>query len=100
MMWILETLDESTAERVTFRMAADSVKTIGRSTGAEFIVDTALVSRLHCQLTSTASTLEVKDLGSTNGTFVNGKRVTLSALQDGDRLGLGRIELKVSKQRD
>ena len=73
-MWILETNDPS-VDRVTFRLPPGSVKTIGRSPGAEFIVDAALVSRLHCQLTATADTLQVKDLDSTNGTFVNGKRV-------------------------
>lgn len=93
-MWILETNDPS-AERLTFRLPPGSVKTIGRSTGAEFIVDAALVSRLHCQLTATADSLHVKDLGSTNGTFVNGTRVKAAQLIDGDRLSVGRLELVV-----
>ena len=96
-MWILET-DGPDADRLTFRIPADSVKTIGRSTGAEFIVEAALVSRLHCQLSATGDTLHVKDLGSTNGTFVNGKRITSAELQDGDRLAVGRVELKVSRK--
>ncbi len=96
-MWILES-DSAQPDRVTFRLPEGSVKTIGRSTGAEFMVDAALVSRLHCQLSATGGTLLVRDLGSTNGTFVNGKRVTSSELQDGDRLGVGRVELKVSRQ--
>ena len=96
-MWILET-DSAQPDRVTFRLPEGSVKTIGRSKGAEFMVDAALVSRLHCQLSATGGTLQVRDLGSTNGTFVNGKRITSSELQDGDRLGVGRVELKVSRQ--
>jgi pSer/pThr/pTyr-binding forkhead associated (FHA) protein len=96
-MWILETADESTAERITFRLPSGSVKTIGRSTGAEFMLDAALVSRLHCQLSATDDVLRVKDLGSTNGTFVNGKRITSARLQDGDRLAVGRVELTVSR---
>jgi pSer/pThr/pTyr-binding forkhead associated (FHA) protein len=95
-MWILEGTDLATA-RVTFRMPAGTVKTIGRSTGAEFVVDVALVSRLHCQLTATADGLLVKDLDSTNGTFVNGKRVQTAKLRDGDRLSVGRLELAVSR---
>ena len=95
-MWILDTA-EPEPERVTFRIPPGSVKTIGRSTGAEFILDRALVSRLHCQLTATADSLEVKDLGSTNGTFVNGQRVHTSHLREGDTLALGRVELLVSK---
>jgi ABC transport system ATP-binding/permease protein len=95
-MWTLETNDPS-GERVSFRIPAGSVKTIGRSAGAEFIVEAALVSRLHCQLTATAETLSVKDLGSTNGTFVNGKRVTTAELREGDTLSVGRLELTVSR---
>jgi len=95
-MWTLETNDPS-GERGSFRIPAGSVKTIGRSAGAEFIVEAALVSRLHCQLTATAETLSVKDLGSTNGTFVNGKRVTTAELREGDTLSVGRLELTVSR---
>src|SRR6185503_6282731 len=95
-MWILET-DDPASPTVKFRLPAGSIKTLGRATGAEFIVDFALVSRLHCQLTATADSLEVKDLGSTNGTFVNGKRVkTATALKSGDKLSVGRCELVVS----
>ena len=96
-MWILE-IDEPETGRLTFRIPVGSVKTVGRSTGAEFMVDAALVSRLHCQLSATGDTLHVKDLGSTNGTFVNGKRITSAELQDGDRLAVGRVELTVSRK--
>ena len=95
-MWILETNDPS-VDRVTFRLPPGSVKTIGRSPGAEFIVEAALVSRLHCQLTATADSLQVKDLGSTNGTFVNGTRVKTAELKAGDTLAVGRLELIVSR---
>lgn len=95
-MWILETNDPS-IDRVTFRLPPGSVKTIGRSPGAEFIVEAALVSRLHCQLMATADSLQLKDLGSTNGTFVNGKRVKTAELKDGDKLSVGRLELIVSR---
>jgi pSer/pThr/pTyr-binding forkhead associated (FHA) protein len=95
-MWILESNDPS-IEPTKFRLPAGSVKTIGRSTGAEFILDAALVSRLHCQLTATAESVKVKDLDSTNGTFVNGKRIQTAELRDGDTLGVGRFELVVSR---
>ena len=58
-----------------------------------------MVSRLHCRLTAGATELEVIDLESTNGTFVNGQRVERSTLRDGDRLGVGRVELLVSRAR-
>lgn len=97
-MWILEA-SNPTDGIVTFRIPAGSIKTIGRSTAAEFMVDAALVSRLHCQLTASADSLRVKDLESTNGTFVNGKRVQAAELRHGDRLSIGRFELVVSRAR-
>ena len=95
-MWTLESSDTS-ADRVTIRLPPGSVKSIGRSPDAEFIVDAALVSRLHCEFTATADTLQVKDLGSTNGTFVNGERVTAADLREGDRISVGRLDLIVSR---
>jgi pSer/pThr/pTyr-binding forkhead associated (FHA) protein len=56
-----------------------------------------MVSRLHCRLTAGAATLEVVDLESTNGTFVNGQRVTEASLKEGDRLGVGRVEFVVTR---
>src|SRR5436309_11394980 len=94
-MWILDT-DEAAPDRAIFRIPPGSVKTIGRSTGAEFMLDAPLVSRLHCQLSATPEAVEVKDLDSTNGTFVNDTRVTSAKLRTGDRLKVGRVELKVS----
>lgn len=96
-MWILET-DGAATDRATFRIPAGSVKTIGRSSGAEFMLDAPLVSRLHCQLSATGDGLHVKDLDSTNGTFVNGKRIEAATLRAGDRLRVGRVELQVSSE--
>jgi pSer/pThr/pTyr-binding forkhead associated (FHA) protein len=96
-MWILKTADDAT-DPVTFRILPGNIKTIGRSSGAEFMVDAALVSRLHCRLSAGATELQVDDLDSTNGTFVNGARVTRSTLKEGDRLGVGRVELVISRE--
>jgi pSer/pThr/pTyr-binding forkhead associated (FHA) protein len=93
-MWVLRTAD--TAELpFTFRILPGSIKTIGRATRADFVVDAALVSRLHCRLTAGSAELEVVDLDSTNGTFVNGQRAEQARLKQGDRLGVGRVELLV-----
>ena len=93
-MWMLRTSDEADPA-FTFRILPGNIKTIGRSTGADFIVDAPLVSRIHCRLTAGASELEVRDLESTNGTFVNGARTDRAILKPGDRLGVGRVELIV-----
>lgn len=83
---------------LTFRLTSGAIKTIGRAARADFIVDRALVSRLHCRLTAGDEKLEVQDLSSTNGTFVNDKRVRRAQVASGDRLRVGRIELTVEKQ--
>ena len=90
-MWILQ------GNESTFRLPAGAIKTVGRAPRADFIVDAALVSRLHCRLTATDRGVEVVDLQSTNGTFVNGKRVAQAKLAVGDRLRVGRVELKVAR---
>ncbi|HEY7474150.1 MAG TPA: FHA domain-containing protein, partial [Vicinamibacterales bacterium] len=73
-----------------------SVKTLGRTARADFIVSAALVSRLHCRLTADRSDqLIVEDLDSTNGTIVNGRRIKRSVLKAGDRLRVGRIEFVI-----
>jgi pSer/pThr/pTyr-binding forkhead associated (FHA) protein len=95
-MWLLKTADDADPA-FSFRILPGSIKTIGRSAGAEFIVDAAMVSRLHCQITAGATELEVVDLDSTNGTFVNGQRVKRASLKEGDRLGVGRVELLVAR---
>jgi pSer/pThr/pTyr-binding forkhead associated (FHA) protein len=96
-MWILRTVTDGVEEQV-FRLLPGNARTLGRATGADFIVDAALVSRVHCRLTALKSgDLEVKDLESTNGTFVNGKRVEQARLASGDRLQVGRLELVAVK---
>ena len=95
-MWLLQTAEDADPA-FTFRILPGNIKTIGRSSGAEFTVDAALVSRLHCRLTAGASELQVHDLDSTNGTFVNGQRVADANLKEGDRLGVGRVEFVISR---
>ena len=91
-MWILKTVTEGLPEQ-TFRILPGGVRTIGRATGADFIVDAALVSRVHCRVTALPDgTLELRDLDSTNGTFVNGQRIEAARLASGDRIQVGRVE--------
>jgi ABC transport system ATP-binding/permease protein len=95
-MWTLSTAPDA-EQPFTFRILPGNIKTIGRAVRADFIVDAALVSRIHCRLTAGAAELEVVDLGSTNGTFVNGRRVARAALSDGDVLGVGRVSLTIAR---
>jgi len=97
-MWILRTITDGMPERV-FRLLPGGPKTIGRAIGADFIVDAALVSRVHCRLTVVqGGDLEVTDLQSTNGTFVNGARIDAARLSPGDTLQVGRVEIIVMRE--
>jgi pSer/pThr/pTyr-binding forkhead associated (FHA) protein len=92
-MWVLRTSDADGA--LTFRVPIGTAKTVGRAPRADFILDRALVSRLHCRIVARSDQLEVEDLSSTNGTFVNDRRIAKGRLNDGDRLRIGRVELTV-----
>ena len=97
-MWTLQSIDPEDAG-LTFRLLPGSLKTVGRAPGVDFVVDAALVSRVHCRLTlSDANQLELEDLGSTNGTFLNGKKVAKALLSDGDKLTVGRVEFVVNAE--
>ena len=99
-MWILRTITDGLPEK-TFRILPGGVRTIGRAAGADFIVDAALVSRVHCRLTALPDGgLELRDLDSTNGTFVNGERVETARLAPGDRIQVGRVELVSLRDND
>ena len=94
-MWILRSPEPT----LSFRLMPGDTRTIGRATGAQFIVDAPLVSRVHCRLTtSREGVLTVEDLGSTNGTFVNDRQVDgPTTLQPSDMLKIGRVVFEVSK---
>jgi len=73
----------------TFPMEGD-VLTIGREAGNQIIINDAEVSRKHTQFVLQGGKYVVTDLGSTNGTFVNGQRVTgQHVLQPGEIISLG-----------
>jgi hypothetical protein len=67
---------------------------IGRGLDNDVVVEDPRVSRHHARLQRGTHGWEISDLGSTNGTFVNGKRVARTALGTGDVVSLGGLELK------
>jgi len=97
-MWILQSAVDEDGDSFTFRMAGGAIKTIGRAPRADFVVDAALVSRLHCRLTANDDAVDVLDLDSTNGTYINDQRVTSGCIRGGDRLRVGRVELAIERQ--
>jgi pSer/pThr/pTyr-binding forkhead associated (FHA) protein len=90
--WILESSDPP----ITIRLPGAAVKTVGRTSRADFILEAPLVSRVHCRLTADDSDqLIVEDPESTNGTHVNGERVSRAVLRTGDTLTVGRVSFNV-----
>jgi DNA-binding winged helix-turn-helix (wHTH) protein len=68
------------------------VTLIGRNESCDLIVSDPLVSRRHCQILWDGVYCTVEDLGSTNGTYVNGQRLTAAyALRPGDRLQIADV---------
>ena len=73
---------------------AKQVITIGRDVKSDFVVNDAEVSRSHTRLTVHSDGCLVEDLASTNGSFVNGQRITTGKMiRTGDVLGLGETVL-------
>jgi HD-GYP domain-containing protein (c-di-GMP phosphodiesterase class II) len=65
--------------------------TLGRAVAADLVVADDDVSRAHCRLENIDGVAWLTDLGSANGTFVNGVRVARQRLREGDRLRLGMV---------
>lgn len=72
-----------------------SVTVIGRRQDCDLCIPISNVSRKHCQLNQDQGKLMVRDLGSTNGTLVNGTAVKEAELQAGDKLAVGPLAFSV-----
>lgn len=68
---------------------------VGRSSDLDMVLVEEMVSRRHARIQLVDGSVNIDDLGSTNGTFVNGERVTHAELQEGDRVLIGSNILKV-----
>ena len=74
----------------------DGTHAIGRDPDAALWIDSALISRQHARLVVRDGHVTLEDLGSRNGTFVNGERLTAAcALKDGDEVRLGSVAVSV-----
>ena len=74
-------------------VVSDACVVLGRSRDAGVRISDVNISRKHAEIRQEGSTFWVVDLGSTNGTLVNGKRVDRQRLRDGDRITLGATEI-------
>src|SRR5262245_19444669 len=72
--------------------------TIGRVDDNTFQIPEPSVSSHHCEILLRGSDVVVHDLNSTNGTFINGEKVTESVLKPGQVLRLGQIEMRLEAE--
>ena len=80
------------------KVALDRAVRIGREPGLELVIADDFVSTRHAQVVPGPDGPVVEDLGSTNGTVLNGKRLTKPALlASGDEVAVGAVRLKVAR---
>ncbi|HHS14123.1 MAG TPA: FHA domain-containing protein [bacterium] len=72
----------------------DQVLVLGRDEEADVNLDDKRASRKHCEVRSDGSEFIIRDLGSANGTFVNGQKVSEQPLKNGDRIQIGSTVLE------
>jgi hypothetical protein len=80
--------------------ALDAITSLGRDVNNSIVVEDDFVSATHAALTYRGRAWYVEDLGSTNGTFVNGSQVDgLSPIAFGDEIQLGQVRLRLERAR-
>jgi hypothetical protein len=79
------------------RMTVNGPIIVGRAPGADIVIAASYVSGRHARFSLLGENLIVEDLGSTNGTTVNGVSIhAAEQLEDGDVVGIGNVTLRVS----
>src|SRR5262249_61653116 len=68
---------------------------IGRSSDLDMVLVEDMVSRKHAKISTQAGQITIQDLGSTNGTFVNGEKIKRVRLKEGDRILIGTSIIKL-----
>lgn len=73
----------------------DSEVVIGRSSDLDMVLVEDMVSRRHARITTYGNEIYIEDFGSTNGSFVNGEKITKARLKEGDRILVGTNIIKL-----
>ena len=78
-----------------FPITAGKEIVVGRSSDLDMVLVEDMVSRKHARIAMQGDQIWIEDLGSTNGTFVNGEKIKRARLKEGDRVLIGTSILKV-----
>jgi pSer/pThr/pTyr-binding forkhead associated (FHA) protein len=74
-----------------------AVVMVGRDSNCDARLDSLRVSRRHCLIIATGGDVVVRDLGSTNGTWVNGRRVATRRIKPGDELSIAHFRYQLGE---
>jgi len=78
----------------------DAITTLGRDVNNAIVIEDAFASAEHAALTYRGRSWYVEDLGSTNGTYLNGRPISeVAPLGFGDELGIGQVRLRLERAR-
>jgi len=93
------TIKKSSVEKIdlTLRLVPGII-TLGRARDNKIKIDEELVSKYHARIFTYFQASYIEDLGSTNGTFVNGKRVGTHILHAGDEVLLGKFRIQIENK--
>lgn len=93
--WAL-TIEEGPQSGLTYVLGPGNT-VAGRGADTAIFLPDVTVSREHVRLAVDNSGLSMTDLGSTNGTYVNGQRLAAGMLKEGDQVMIGKYHLRVSR---
>ena len=85
----------STSGSQSFELPEGSTLLVGRAASSDIPIFDPTISRRHAKLISTGAGVRVSDLGSSNGTFVNGERVEDASIEAGDELVFGKVPFRL-----
>src|SRR3954466_7508298 len=89
-MQVVLVMFRADGERKSFSITRD-VTVMGRREDCDFRIPLGDISRKHCRLIKEDEALKIEDLGSSNGSYVNGKRIHEADLQAGDTVQIGPV---------
>src|SRR3984957_17028389 len=81
----------------TYDLRAGTLLVVGRALTSDIPVFDPTISRRHAELVAGDDGVEVRDLGSSNGTYLNGARIETARLASGDVISFGKVPLKVTQ---
>jgi len=95
--WILKIV-QGPRELMNVTVPVTGPVVVGRSPGADIVLGDDFVSGRHLRVAPAGDTIVAEDLGSTNGTLLNGAKLTrITTLAEGDAIDIGEVRLQVGR---